>query len=102
MATIAWTEKALSSLDQRDLFSRVAIRKEFARDPRKDAIAIALDPKRRQFATPVSDKRITVVWTHNTETGDITVDSLVTVPYSSEAQIQAACLAESGELSKLA
>ena len=57
---VIWEDKALGLLDGRDRYTRNAIREEFSRDPRKDAIEF--DPEQRGFLTPVSDSRFSVIW----------------------------------------
>ena len=58
--SVIWEDKALNLLDGRDRYTRNAIREEFRRDPQKDAIEF--DPDQRNFLTPVSDHRFSVVW----------------------------------------
>src|SRR5688572_29469379 len=50
--TVVWEEEALKLLEERDRFTRNAIRQEFGRDPKKDAIQF--DPDHATYATPVS------------------------------------------------
>ena len=58
--SVIWEDKALSLLDERDRYTRNAIREEFRRDPQKDAIEF--DTDQHSFLTPVSDSRFSVVW----------------------------------------
>jgi hypothetical protein len=58
--TVSWEDNALDLLDERDRYTRNAIRQEFRRDPKKDAIE--LDPVEHTFLTPVSDRKFSVVW----------------------------------------
>jgi hypothetical protein len=57
---VIWEDNALKLLEERDRYTRTAIRDEFRRDPRKGAIAF--DMAERNFLTPVFDGRFSVIW----------------------------------------
>ena len=62
---ILWDNKALDLLDGRDRYTMDAIREEFGLDPHKGVIT--LDPLKKSYLTPVSDKKFSVVWRMNQE-----------------------------------
>ena len=57
---VIWEDNALKLLEERDRYTRNAIREEFRRNPEKGAIEF--DAARRDFLTPVSDGRFSVIW----------------------------------------
>ena len=73
--TVVWEEEALKLLEERDRFTRNAIRQEFGRDPKKDAIQF--DPDHATYATPVSDRRFSVVWRWKPEDRQVVVRAVV-------------------------
>jgi hypothetical protein len=62
---ILWDNNALDLLDGRDRYTRDAIREEFGLNPHKGAIT--LDPVKKSYLTPVSDRKFSVVWRVNQE-----------------------------------
>jgi hypothetical protein len=57
---VIWEDNALKLLEERDRYTRNTIREEFRRNPEKGAIEF--DPGGRNFLTPVSDGRYSVIW----------------------------------------
>jgi hypothetical protein len=57
---VIYDDVAVRLLDQRDRFTSRAIKKEFERDPQKNAVSI--DPAEAVFLTPVLEGRFTVIW----------------------------------------
>lgn len=57
---VIWEDSALKLLEERDRYTRNAIREEFRRDPHRGAIEF--DAAQRSFLTPVSGGRYSVIW----------------------------------------
>jgi hypothetical protein len=57
---VTWDGSALDLLEQRDRFTRQAIRDEFTQDPTTKAVQF--DSAEGGFVTPVADDRYSVVW----------------------------------------
>ena len=57
---VSWEPAAKDLLQKRDRYTREAIEEEFADNPTKGAIEF--DVQEHYYATPVANKRYTVVW----------------------------------------
>jgi hypothetical protein len=57
---VEWEKAAQDLLRKRDTYTQKTIKEEFAENPTKDAIEF--DPLWHYYATPVINKRYTVVW----------------------------------------
>ena len=71
---ILWDNNALDLLDGRDRYTWSAIREEFGRNPHEGVIT--LDPVKKKYLTPVSDRKFSVVWRMNQE-GAVVVRAVV-------------------------
>ena len=72
---VSWDKPADDLLNQRDRFTRQAIREEFSQNPM--ANAIQFDSSADGFVTPVADNRYSVIWYRDPASQQATVHAVV-------------------------